>query len=234
MPRTIRQDTNPSDTRLALFYTIGMFAIPENLVAEICQRFGSLPPHQPRLMVAVAGPPASGKSTLADQLFAEIDQVLNDTVAAVLPMDGFHLDNTVLDEMDARARKGAPHTFDLDGFSALLQRVASTEGDVIVPVFDRSLDLARAGGRKIRNTHRVVIVEGNYLLLDRPGWKDLRKLFDYTVYLDVSEAELSKRLLQRWLDYGLTPEAAKERADSNDMPNAQLVVAARLAADRTV
>ena len=186
-----------------------------------------------RYLVAIAGPPASGKSTLADNLVLALNKRCGSELAVVLPMDGYHLDNVLLDEMGARARKGAPHTFDVDGFASMLQRVAVAAQEVVVPVFDRTLDLARAGGRRIVSSHRIIVVEGNYLLLDQPGWSSLRDCFDYTVFLHVDEAELRRRLIQRWLDYGLTQHDAEVRAEQNDLPNARLVLQHSHDADST-
>lgn len=169
-----------------------------------------------RLIVAVAGPPGAGKSTATDALAAELDG------AVVFPMDGFHLDNAILDARGLRARKGAPETFDTAGFGQALARISAGE-TVIVPTFDRELDLARAGARVIDAKAPIVLVEGNYLLLDRAPWSDMRANFDLTISIDTPLDVLETRLIQRWLDHGLDFQAAKARAEGNDLPNARLV-----------
>ena len=199
------------------------------LVEEVAQRI--LDQHSLRSLVAIAGPPGSGKSTLADNLCVELNRLSETELAVVLPMDGFHLDNDLLDADNTRQRKGAAHTFDFDGFHYMLQRVSQAKDDVVIPTFDRSLDLARAGARRITREHKVVLIEGNYLLLDEAPWQQLSDLFDYRIFLDVPEAVLSQRLHQRWIDHGHTPDEAMERAQTNDIPNAELVMRKRLAAD---
>ena len=145
-------------------------------------------------------------------------------------MDGFHLDNRVLDARGLRHRKGAPETFDLRGFARLLAEIAEG-GEVVCPLFDRDRDLAIAGARVVPADSRVVVVEGNYLLYDAPGWRDLATFWSLSVFLEVSEPVLLARLMQRWLDQGLSPDDARARAEGNDMPNARLVTAHRLPAD---
>lgn len=185
-----------------------------------------------RRLVAVAGPPGSGKSTFAERLHAEVA----DRIAAeVLPMDGYHYDDTVLNARGHRARKGAPFTFDVDGFAAMLARLRADEGrDVAVPVFDRSIEIARAGARIVRATTRLIIVEGNYLLLDDPDWARLRPHFDMTVFLMVPESVLAERLGARWLGYGLDAGVVRAKVEENDLPNARLVNTASVAADYEV
>jgi len=175
-----------------------------------------------RRIVALAGAPGSGKSTLTEALCAG----LNDRragAAAILPMDGYHLDNAILDARGWRDRKGAAHTFDVAGLARDLARVRTDDGLVLVPVFDRDLDLARAAAREIAPETRVILVEGNYLLLDVDPWAGLAPLFDLTVFLSVPEPVLEERLVARWLGYGHTQEAARARALGNDIPNARLV-----------
>lgn len=189
---------------------------------------------QKRIIIAIAGPPGSGKSTLAELLVPLINEKTNTDAATILPMDGFHLDNSILDERNIRDRKGAPHTFDAEGFLELVKRIATTDASVVVPVFDRHLDLARAGARVIQTSSNIIIVEGNYLLLNQQPWTALHSLFDYRLYLDVPETTLAERLTQRWLDHGHTAEEALARAESNDLPNARLVVSKRLDADEVI
>ena len=183
-----------------------------------------------RFLVAIAGPPGSGKSTLAERLL----ELLVEAPAALVAMDGFHFDNQVLKERGLLDRKGAPETFDFDGFKTTLQRLRSVSGDIAVPLFDREADLARAGASVVRAGDRIVVVEGNYLLLNEAPWNELAGLFDYTVFLDVPRGALAHRLVQRWLDHGLSEEEARERAFSNDMVNAERVIASLMEPDVTI
>jgi pantothenate kinase len=175
-----------------------------------------------RRLIGIAGPPGAGKSTFADRLR---DTLAGRVAAEVLPMDGFHYDDRVLDAWGARPRKGAPHTFDVEGFGAMLARVAADDGrDVAVPVFDRSIEIARAGARIVTPAARLILVEGNYLLLDDPAWAPLRRHFALTVFLSVPEPELEARLTARWRDIGLAGEAMRAKLEDNDLPNMRLVL----------
>jgi pantothenate kinase len=174
-----------------------------------------------RFLVALAGPPGAGKSFRSEQLFQAIDEALPGQVV-VVPMDGYHFDNAVLGE-DLMSVKGAPHTFDAEGLRVDLERIRRADHSVAVPVFDRPLDLARAGGRLVRTEHRIVIVEGNYLLLDQAPWRELHSLFDLKVMLEVDDATLERRLIERWLTMGHDTDAARRKALDKDMPNARLV-----------
>ncbi|SFC30634.1 hypothetical protein SAMN05428997_105272 [Bosea sp. CRIB-10] len=151
--------------------------------------------------------------------------------AALVPMDGFHFDNAVLDQMGMRNRKGAPETFDYAGLAATLWRIRSRGGPVAVPVFDRKADLARAGAAIVPADARFVLVEGNYLLLDRAPWSGLASFFDLTIFIEVPLAELEHRLLARWRDFGRGEEAARAWVEGNDLPNARLVIEGSRSAD---
>lgn len=187
--------------------------------AALAQEIRARAQAQGRFVIALAGPPGAGKSTLAEAL-----RVALGTGARVVPMDGFHYDNAVLDARGLRPRKGAPEAFDAPGFVHLMHRLRQG-GDVAIPVFDRAMDLARAGADIVTDADRFLIVEGNYLLLNEAPWQDLASFFDLTVYIDVPELELERRLMRRWLDHGLGPTEALERALSNDIPNARRVQA---------
>jgi pantothenate kinase len=183
---------------------------------------------QGRFLTALAGPPGAGKSTLAAELVAALGQG-----AKAVPMDGFHYDDGVLIARGARARKGAPDTFDVAGFRHLLTRLR-TEDEVAIPLFDRDLEISRAGADIVGPQDRILIVEGNYLLLNEAPWPDLAPLFDLTIWIDVPEAELDRRLMARWAHYGKTPDQARAWVDGNDMPNIRRVVAGSRPADLVI
>ena len=175
-----------------------------------------------RSLTALAGPPAAGKSYVANALCRDLNKYSPDS-AVVLPMDGYHLDDALLEKQGMRDRKGAPHTFDIAGFIHILQRISlGDEIDIAVPVFDRSLELSRAAGRLIPCTARHILVEGNYLLLDQPEWRDLAGFFTTTVMITAPRSLLERRLMQRWQN--LSPTQAREKCESNDLPNADLVM----------
>jgi pantothenate kinase len=201
----------------------------DDLVSELLARAA----RTPRLIVAIAGAPGAGKSTASATLSAAINAREPDA-SVVVPMDGFHLDNAILDAMNLRKRKGSPPTFDCAGFEVLLKRLRNINEDVVIPLFDRKLDLARAGAGIVKAGQRILLVEGNYLLLNQSPWDRLAALFDVTVFLEVDRLELENRLVQRWLAHGHNVGSAQARALSNDMPNAELVVEESRAADFTV
>ena len=131
-----------------------------------------------RFMVAIAGAPAAGKSTLAEELRDKL--LARGESAVVVPMDGYHFDDIILNARGHRSRKGAPYTFDVAGFEHLLRRIRSREPDIAIPVFDRTMELSRAGADIISAETRFILVEGNYLLLDEEPWSRLRLLFDFS------------------------------------------------------
>ena len=178
-----------------------------------------------RRMIALAGPPAAGKSTVAEQLVTKLGET-----TALVPMDGFHYSNDILDAKGLRARKGSPESFDLAGFKSLLTRL-KTEQDVAVPTFDRALDCSVGSSRLVQASHQTIVVEGNYLLLDEPAWRDLGACWDMTVFLEVPIDTLKARLIERWLNHGFQKPDAERKANSNDIPNALRVVEHRLTAD---
>lgn len=182
-------------------------------------------PSQGRFIAALAGPPAAGKSTLAADLAAQIG-----TGAKVVPMDGFHYDDAVLNARGMRARKGAPDTFDVHGFMHLLKRLRQ-EDEVAIPLFDRALEISRAGADIITADDSILIVEGNYLLLNAAPWPSALPLYDLTVWIDVPEAELVQRLMTRWAHYGKSEAEARAWIDGNDLPNIRRVVAGSGKAD---
>lgn len=184
-----------------------------------------------RVVAALAGAPGSGKSTVAEAVAARLNARAPGR-AAVLPMDGYHYDDLYLVPAGLRPRKGAPETFDVGGLYHTLQRIrARDEDSVAVPVFDRDIEIARAGARMIAAEVPIIIVEGNYLLLDRAPWSRLRPLFDVAVLVDVPEPVLRARLTARWQHYDLTPDEIAWKLDGNDLPNGRVVTAESRGAD---
>ena len=185
-----------------------------------------------RFIVGIAGAPGSGKSTLAKRLRDAL--LAKGEKAIVVPMDGFHYDDSILNARGHRPRKGAPFTFDVHGFENLLRRIRAGEPDIAIPVFDRSMELARAGADIILADAKIILAEGNYLLLKTPPWDRLKALFDLTVYVDVEKLELERRLIQRWLDHGFDMDYARNWIASNDMLNIDTVLNERCKADITI
>lgn len=200
-------------------------------LTAIIERIAHLQPRSRRTLVAVAGAPASGKSTLAEALVAAL--TASGQGAVLVPMDGFHLDNRILEGRGLLHRKGAPETFDADGFVHLIRRLAGKD-EVAVPVFDRARDIVIAGAALVKPEHRIVIIEGNYLLFDEAPWSRLVPCWDLSVRIDTPLETLERRLVQRWLDHGLDEQAALQRARRNDLGNAVRILERALPADLVI
>lgn len=185
-----------------------------------------------RFLIAVAGPPGAGKSTFAENLVQAMRG--RGELAEVLPMDGFHMDDAVLREKGLLSRKGAPETFDIRGLTDILTAVRQAEEEVLVPVFDRSRELAVAAARIISPEHRFIVVEGNYLLLKEGRWAGLAGLFDYSIMLTPPLDVLEQRLVDRWRHFGLSEDAVETKVAGNDLPNGHLILAGSRTADLTL
>jgi pantothenate kinase len=207
-----------------------MPCLPEDLAAQAVAHLRDLP--GPRKLIALAGPPGAGKSTLAacirDQLLAL------GRSAEVVPMDGFHLDNRVLAARGLLARKGAPETFDSHGFRHLVLRIAAGEEGVVYPVFDRSRDIAIAGAGVLKAETEFVLFEGNYLLSRDAPWSDLAPVWSFRIRLEEPIDRLEARLMARWAAVGLSEGEARARVQSNDLPNIRYVQSRASEADLTL
>jgi pantothenate kinase len=200
-------------------------------LAALMARLDTRPDPEARLILAIAGAPGSGKSTLAADIAARLNARRSGT-AEVLAMDGYHYDDLYLVPAGLRPRKGAPQTYDVGGLYHTLQRLrARDEAEVAVPVFDRTIEIARAGARLILASVPVIVVEGNWLLLDQAPWTRLRPMYDVTAMVGVPEAVLRQRLRARWEGFGLTEPEIIAKLEENDLPNGRLVRDGSIPAD---
>jgi pantothenate kinase len=173
-----------------------------------------------RMIIGIIGKPGGGKSTLSKYLLKGMDP----TLVSVVPMDGFHLSNKVLKELGRSDRKGAQDTFDIKGFTTLIQRIKIDSADAIYyPVFDRSIEESIAAQGVVYPSTRVVIVEGNYLMHDRDGWQEISPLLDQRWYAFLDEDLRIARLISRHIAFGKDPESAKAWAKGSDQVNAELI-----------
>lgn len=173
-----------------------------------------------RYLFGVAGPPGSGKSTMAAQLAGELS-------APIVVMDGFHLPNSTLETRGLQARKGAPETFAADRFVELVISLRDPTLIVTCPVFDRGLDEPVSDVVRLAPEHDVVIIEGNYLLLDEPPWNELHAVLDAVAYLDVPDVVRRQRLVDRHVSFGRSHADAVEFVNRSDEANARRVDASR-------
>lgn len=184
-----------------------------------------------RIIVMLAAPPAAGKSTLVSflQYLSEITPEV--TPVTAIGMDGFHryqdylLNHTTIrngEEILMVKVKGAPETFDLEALTQRIQRLISD--DVCPwPEYSRTIHNPVEGAIQVQGD--IVLIEGNYLLLDLPGWKELKQLADYTISIRAKEADLRERLINRKQREGVNPTEAVKFVDNSDLPNARLCIA---------
>ena len=181
-------------------------------------------------MLGITGAPGAGKTTLGTALGEALG-----AQAVLVGMDGFHLANAELIRLGRRQRKGAPDTFDVDGYAALLARLRSQPEPVIyAPVFDRELDESVGSAIPVPREVPLVITEGNYLLHDGQGWQDIRTLLDEVWFIDLAPDERLARLIARRRAYGESYEQAAQWAHGSDQVNAVTVESSKQRADLIV
>jgi pantothenate kinase len=206
---------------------------PDRLLAstaELTERARALIRPDRRVLLGITGAPGAGKSTLAAALERELGGL-----AAVVGMDGFHLAQEELIRLERQDRKGAADTFDAYGYAALLRRLRDNRDPVVyVPEFRRDLEEPVGSCRAIPNTVPLVITEGNYLLVDDPGWHRARAELDTVWFLDLPDEVRQVRLMLRHLQFGKDPVSAHRWATGSDQANTATVLASRPSADLAV
>jgi pantothenate kinase len=213
---------------------------PQTLDALVERAWGLVARDGERAVLGITGAPGAGKTTLVERLLVALASrppsgaPEGDWVAHV-PMDGFHLSDAQLDRLGLRHRKGAPETFDALGYAALLERVrADTVQTVYAPGFERDLEQPIAAALAVPPSARLVVTEGNYLLLDDRPWRRVRAAMDEVWYVDLDEPTRLGRLVARHVEFGKDPDAAALWVDRVDQVNAGLVTATRARADLVV
>lgn len=173
-----------------------------------------------RAILAIAGAPGSGKSTIARLLHQALS-----AYSVLVPMDGFHLSNKELEHLGRQDRKGAPDTFDVWGYKNLIERLKNQQQDEIIyaPEFYRTIEEPIAGSLPILPTTSLIITEGNYLCLEYGNWKNLHGLFNESWFVTAYQEERQQRLVDRHCYFGRSLEEAKAWVKQTDEPNAQLI-----------
>ncbi|MEV0312562.1 nucleoside/nucleotide kinase family protein [Nonomuraea fuscirosea] len=186
-----------------------------------------------RVLIGIAGCPGAGKSTLAGWLAGALTDA--GLPAVWVPMDGYHLADVELERLGRRGRKGAVDTFDGHGYLALLRRLRAETGDVVyAPSFDREIEQPIAGAIPVPPRARVVVSEGNYLLLPGEPWRRVKEAMTEVWYADLDDRIRLERLTTRHVRFGKTPDEAVRWVAEVDEPNAAAIRATRDAADLLV
>jgi pantothenate kinase len=203
--------------------------------SELVERAATLLDRPGRIVLGITGSPGAGKSTVASSLLSALGSRLGPDAVAHLPMDGFHLADVQLDRLGLRDLKGAPDTFDADGYVTALQRLHDEpDRTLYAPGFERDLEQPIAAAIAIPPSARLVVTEGNYLLLPGGGWERVRPLLSETWFVQVDDDVRRERLVRRHEEFGKSPEAARAWVENVDEPNARRITSTRESADVVV
>lgn len=201
----------------------------------LADRAAALLDQSERVVLGITGAPGAGKSTLTGLLLTRLRGSLGPDAVGHLPMDGFHLADVQLDRLGRRDRKGAPDTFDVAGYVAALRRLHDEPGRTLfAPGFERDLEQPLAAAIEIPPSARLVVTEGNYLLLPDDGWERVRPLLTEVWFTEVDDDVRRTRLVRRHEQFGKSPETARAWVEQVDELNAELVAATRASADLVV
>jgi pantothenate kinase len=210
-------------------------------VNELAARARGLLAHRDRAVLGITGAPGAGKTTLVEALLAALRDAPPEGMdgtdwLAHVPMDGFHLADVQLDRLGLRHRKGAPETFDAAGYHCTLTRILENDGagPVYAPGFERELEQPIAAAIAVPPEARLILTEGNYLLMDEGEWPKVRATMAEVWYVDLPDQVRRDRLVERHVRFGKTPDAAREWVDRSDEANAVLVRKLRSSADLVV
>jgi pantothenate kinase len=191
-------------------------------------RLGALLAREGRVILGITGLPGAGKTALAVQVAASVDDAVH------IPMDGFHLADVELRRLGRLSRKGAIDTFDAYGYLALLQRIRQSREIVYAPAFDRDVEQPVAGSIPVKPTARLIVTEGNYLLDDEQPWPLVRRALDEVWFVDCAPDERRRRLITRHVEFGKSPEQAHSWVQGVDESNAERIERVRHKADLVI
>ena len=176
--------------------------------------------HNPRTLIGIVGKPGAGKSTVVEQ----IQTKYRSREVSIIPMDGFHLSNEELISLGRRERKGAPDTFDVEGFTSLIKSVKIDHNfDHKFPIFHREIEASIADEGIVPKGSKVVVIEGNYLFSEDHSWNGIYPLLDHTWFIEIDDEVRIERLIARHVRYGKSPEEAENWSRGSDETNARFI-----------
>lgn len=174
----------------------------------------------PRTLIGIVGKPGAGKSTVVEEISKKFDS----KTVSIIPMDGFHLSNEELISLGRRDRKGAPDTFNVEGFTSLIKRVKSdSKVDHMFPIFHREIEASIADEGMVPKESKVVVIEGNYLFSEAHGWNGIYPLLDHSWFIEIDDEIRIERLIARHVRYGKTREEAEAWSRGSDETNARFI-----------
>jgi pantothenate kinase len=176
-----------------------------------------------RVIIGIAGVPGAGKTTLALALVARLSEALGPERVAHVPMDGYHLADRILSSLGLSDRKGASETFDVFGYVAMLRRLKTDRNEIVyAPIFERDIEQPLAGAIAVKPDVEVIVTEGNYLLLEQPGWREIRDYCREIWYCD-EVASRKQTLIERHQAFGKSAAEAIAWVERLDEKNAVLI-----------